>query len=64
MIEDGKLEAAVKARYGGWDEGLGKKIESGKAGFEELETYTLENGEPELKSGRQELFENMMNEYI
>ncbi|MBW8036593.1 MAG: xylose isomerase [Planctomycetes bacterium] len=64
MIEDGKLEAAVKARYGGWDEGLGKKIESGQAGFEELEVYTLENGEPELKSGRQELFENLLNEYI
>jgi len=64
MIEDGKLEAAVKARYNGWDEGLGKKIENGKAGFEELETYTLENGEPELKSGRQEMFENMLNEYI
>ena len=64
MIEDGKLEAAVKARYGGWDEGLGKQIENGKAGFQELEAYTLENGEPELKSGRQELFENILNEYI
>lgn len=64
MIEDGKLEAAVKDRYSGWDEGLGKNIESGKAGFEELETYTLENGEPELKSGKQEMFENILNEYI
>ncbi len=64
MIEDGKFEAGIKARYGGWDEGIGKKIESGQAGFEELEAYTLENGEPDLKSGRQELFENLLNDYI
>ena len=64
MIEGGKFEAGIKARYGGWDEGIGKKIESGQAGFEELEAYTLENGEPDLKSGRQELFENLLNDYI
>ena len=64
MIEDGKFEAGIKARYGGWDEGIGKKIESGQAGFEELEAYTLENGEPDLKSGKQELFENLLNDYI
>jgi xylose isomerase len=64
MIKDGKLEAAVKERYSGWGSTLGKKITSGKMGFEELEAYTLKNGEPEIKSGRQELLENILNEYI
>jgi xylose isomerase len=33
-------------------------------GFKELEAYTLEHGEPALQSGRQELLENLLNEYI
>lgn len=64
MIEDGKFAAAVKERYSGWDKGLGQEIENGKAGFEELEAYTIKNGEPEIKSGRQEMLENILNEYI
>ena len=54
----------MKERYSGWDSTLGKNIESGKMGFEELEAYTLEHGEPKIKSGRQELLENILNEYI
>ncbi|MCK5564591.1 MAG: xylose isomerase [Planctomycetes bacterium] len=64
MIEDKTFENAVKERYAGWAGELGKKIDSKKIGFEELEAYTIENGEPEIKSGRQELFENMLNDYI
>ncbi len=64
MIEDGKLAAAVRDRYAGWDEGLGRDIEVGKVGFAELEAYTLKHGEPSLRSGRQELLENLLNEYI
>jgi xylose isomerase len=64
MIEDGVFENAVKERYAGWDAGLGQDIETGKAGFEELEAYTLKNGEPELQSGKQELLENILNDYI
>jgi xylose isomerase len=64
MIKDGRFAEAVKQRYAGWDKGLGKKIEQGKAGFAELEEYTLKNGEPKVQSGRQELLENMLNEYV
>ena len=46
------------------DIGIGAKIEKGEVGFKELEAYTLENGEPEIKSGRQEMLENILNEYI
>ena len=64
MIEDKTFENAVKDRYQNWDEGLGSKIEKKQAGFEELEAYILEHGEPELQSGRQELLENRLNDYI
>ena len=64
MIEDKAFGLAVKARYAGWDTDFGKKIEAGEYDFAKLEAYTLENGEPEIQSGRQEMFENMLNDYI
>jgi xylose isomerase len=64
LIEDNALENFVKERYAGWDEEFGAKIEKGKLGFAELEAYTLENGEPEVQSGRQEMIENVLNNYI
>ncbi len=64
MLKDGKFKRMLKARYGGWDKGIGRKIEKGKINFEQLEKYTLENGEPKLQSGRQELLESLLNEYI
>ena len=64
IIEDKGLEEMVRARYAGWDTVIGAEIEEGSVGFEELETYTLEHGEPEVQSGKQELIENILNEYI
>jgi xylose isomerase len=64
MIEDKTFEKAVQNRYKGWSSDLGKKIEAKKVGFEELEAYTLKNGEPALQSGQQELLENLFNSYI
>lgn len=64
LIEDKALDKFIEERYAGWDSDLGRDIESRKIGFEELEKYTLKHGEPEIKSGRQELIENVLNEYI
>ena len=64
MLKDGKFEKAIKKRYSGWDTPFGQKIEKGKIGFEKLEQHILKNGEPKLQSGRQEMLENMLNEYI
>lgn len=64
MIEDKRLEKVVEDRYKGWKTELGSKIEKKQIGFEELEAHVLEHGEPEVQSGRQELLENVLNEYI
>ncbi len=64
MIGDKVFENAVKDRYKGWSEDLGKQIEGKKIGFEELEAYTIKNGEPKVQSGKQELLENYLNAYI
>ena len=64
MIRGKKFGKFIARRYRGWDRGLGKKIEAGKATLEDLEAYTLKHGEPKVQSGRQELLENILNEYI
>ena len=64
MIEDKTFEKAIADRYKGWSGQLGSKIESKQVGFEELESYILEHGEPKVQSGRQELLENLLNNYI
>jgi xylose isomerase len=64
MIEDGRINTFIKQRYATFDTGIGAKIEKGEVGFEELEAHVLANGEPLLGSGRQEMLENLVNEYL
>jgi xylose isomerase len=64
IIEDGRLDGIIKQRYSTFDAGIGAKIEKGEVGFAELEAYTLSNGEPFIASGRQEMCENLINEYL
>ncbi|MDP6504309.1 MAG: xylose isomerase [Planctomycetota bacterium] len=64
MLRERKLARFVKQRYRGWDKSLGASIEAGKEDFESLEAYTLKKGEPKIESGRQEMLENILNEYI
>lgn len=64
MLEDGRFENLLQERYRGWDTPFGKKIKRGKMTFQSLEAWVLRNGEPTLRSGRQELLENIFNEYI
>ncbi|CAZ94245.1 xylose isomerase [Zobellia galactanivorans] len=51
-------------RYSSFDSGKGKDFEAGKLSLENLYELAQENGELELKSGKQELFENIINQYI
>jgi xylose isomerase len=62
---DGELARMVKDRYGSWDAGVGAEIEAGKQSFAALEKYMLQKGDvAPCKSGRQELFENVVNRYV
>ena len=53
-----------KERYATFDSGKGKEFEEGKLSLEDLRTYAMENGEPAVKSGKQEYFENIINRFI
>src|SRR5262245_28926706 len=63
--KEGILADIVKQRYTSYDSGIGKQIEEGKVSFVELEKYMLGKGNPEPNaSGRQEMIENIINEYL
>ena len=54
----------MQARYSSFDSGIGAKLEAGQVSFEDLEKHALAHGEPQLASGRQEMLENLLNEFI
>ena len=51
-------------RYASFDSGKGKDYAAGKLSLEDLRAYAIETGEPEVKSGKQELMENLVNRFI
>jgi xylose isomerase len=61
---DGRIGNFVRERYASWDRGIGAKIEKGKVSLAELNNYALKIKDPVLASGRQELLENIFNEFI
>lgn len=64
IIDDGRLDAHITQRYNTFDSGIGAQVEAGATSLEDLEAFTLENGEPLLASGRQEFLENLINEFL
>jgi xylose isomerase len=65
LRKDGVFSNFIRERYASWDGGIGADIEAGKVGLTELSQYMLKKGEPAPNtSGRVELLENLLNEYI
>jgi xylose isomerase len=61
---DGRLAEFIKERYNSFDSGVGAEIEGGKTTLADLEKYALAHGEPMIASGRQEMLEGLLNEFI
>lgn len=53
-----------KDRYTSFDSGKGKEFEQGKLTLQDLRDFAVANGEPEVRSGKQEYIENLINRYI
>ncbi|MBN2424082.1 MAG: xylose isomerase [Calditrichaceae bacterium] len=64
MIKDKALSSFIEERYSSFKSGIGADIMSGKVGLEEVEKWVLKAGNPVLKSGRQEMLENIINSYL
>lgn len=64
VLEKSDYKKLRKERYASYDSGKGADFEAGKLKLEDLRSYALEAGEPKQTSGKQELFENIINQYI
>ena len=53
-----------KERYASFDSGDGANFEDGKLTLEDLRELAIKMGEPEQISGKQELYESIINQYI
>ena len=63
VLEESPICEMVAKRYASFDSGLGKKFEEGKASLEELYDYAKKNGTVVAESGKQELYETLLNLY-
>jgi len=64
ILENSPYEKMVSDRYASYDAGKGKEFEEGKLSFEDVYAYAKANGEPKQISGKQELYEAIVNMYI
>ena len=64
ILQKSDYKKIRRQRYSSFDKAKGKEFEEGKLSLEDLRSYAIENGEPEIKSGRQEYLENMINRFI
>ncbi|MFL5729247.1 MAG: xylose isomerase [Cytophagaceae bacterium] len=64
ILENSDYRKLREERYASFDQGDGAKFEKGQLTFEDLRNIAAKNGEPKQVSGKQELFENIINQYI
>jgi len=63
MLEDGTLEAMRNERYAGWDTDSGKSLLKSDLASIAAQVEST-NMNPQPKSGRQELLENVVNRFV
>jgi len=64
ILEESPYQKMLTDRYASYDSGKGKEFEEGKLSFEEVVAYAKTKGEPKQISGKQELYEAIVNMYI
>ena len=63
LLEESPLCQMVKERYASFDSGKGKEFEEGKLTLEDVYAYGKQVDEPKQTSGKQELYEAILNMY-
>lgn len=64
ILEESPYKKMVSSRYASFDGGNGAKFEQGRLTLEEIYKIGKANGEPAVISGKQELYEAIVNMYI
>ena len=62
--QDGLLQDLVRQRYSGYRRGYGRSLLAGQVSLEAAESRAQAHAEPPLRSGRQEMMEALLNDYI
>lgn len=63
VIKNSSYESLLDKRYQSFASGKGADFTAGKLELQDLYNYAQQNGEPEQISGKQELFENILNQF-
>lgn len=63
LLNESPYQQMVTERYASFDGGKGLAFENGELTLEDLVAYAKENGEPKQVSGKQELYEAILNMY-
>jgi xylose isomerase len=64
LLNHSPWESWRAERYASFDSGAGHDFEQGKLGLSELHALALKSGEPVQLSGKQERYENLLNQYL
>ncbi|MFO7922536.1 MAG: xylose isomerase [Bacteroidales bacterium] len=64
ILENSPYRKMREDRYKSFDTGQGADFEQGRLSLEDLRNLAVQNGEPLMISGRQELYEAILNHYI
>ncbi|MFP4061099.1 MAG: xylose isomerase, partial [Bacteroidales bacterium] len=64
ILENSNYIKLRKMRYSSFDTGKGKEFEEGKLSLEDLRDIALSSDDPKQISGKQELFESIINQYV
>ena len=64
ILEKSPIPTMLKERYASFDQDEGKRFEDGNMNMEELVAYAKQQGEPKQISGKQELYEAIVNMYV
>ncbi len=64
ILKDSDYLKMRKKRYASFDKGVGSQYEKGEMTLVKLREYALKAGEPQKISGKQELYEQLLNMYI
>jgi xylose isomerase len=64
LLNDSPLEQWRKARYASFDSGSGEQFARGALSLADLAALGAKGGEPTQISGKQERYENLINQYL
>lgn len=64
ILSESQYNQMLSDRYASFKQGEGEQFEQGKLSLNDLHSLAQANGELSLTSGKQELFENIINQYI